>query len=81
MQSSLLPHELAKMQALLHMQPTLCGCVLITPLRVRFLTTCTCPAPRPQELAKFPAVLQKQGATQLSDMVRGRQRLAYPIKR
>lgn len=37
--------------------------------------------PVPQELAKFQAFLQKQGATQLSDMVRGRQRLAYPIKR
>ncbi|PRW44352.1 30S ribosomal S6 [Chlorella sorokiniana] len=36
---------------------------------------------RDQELAKFQAFLQKQGATQLSDMVRGRQRLAYPIKR
>ena len=36
---------------------------------------------RDQELAKFQAFLQKQGASQLSDMVRGRQRLAYPIKR
>jgi small subunit ribosomal protein S6 len=36
---------------------------------------------RDQELAKFQAFLQKQGATQLTDMVRGRQRLAYPIKR
>ena len=40
-----------------------------------------CCFPLPQELAKFQAFLQKQGATQLSDMVRGRQRLAYPIKR
>lgn len=37
--------------------------------------------PSAQELARFQAFLQKQGATQLSDMVRGRQRLAYPIKR
>ena len=36
---------------------------------------------RDQELAKFQAFLQRQGASQLSDMVRGRQRLAYPIKR
>ena len=36
---------------------------------------------RDQELAKFQAFLQKQGASQLSDMVRGRQRLAYHIKR
>lgn len=39
------------------------------------------PATTPQELAKFQAFLQKHGATMLSDMVRGRQRLAYPIKR
>ncbi|KAL4423041.1 hypothetical protein ABPG77_002075 [Micractinium sp. CCAP 211/92] len=36
---------------------------------------------RDQELARFQAFLQKQGATGLSDLVRGRQRLAYPIKR
>jgi small subunit ribosomal protein S6 len=36
---------------------------------------------RDQELAKFQAFLQKLGASQLSDLVRGRQRLAYPIKR
>lgn len=36
---------------------------------------------RDQELAKFQAFLQKEGATGLSDLVRGRQRLAYPIKR
>jgi len=36
---------------------------------------------RDQELARFQAFLQKQGATQLSDLVRGRQRLAYPIER
>lgn len=33
------------------------------------------------ELAKFEAFLSKDGATDINAMVRGRQRLAYPIKK
>ena len=36
---------------------------------------------RDQELAKFEAFLKKQSAAQIGVTVRGRQRLAYPIKK
>lgn len=36
---------------------------------------------RDQELAKFEAFLKKQAAHDIKVTVRGRQRLAYPIKR
>lgn len=36
---------------------------------------------RDVELAKFEAFLAKQGGSAVNAMVRGRQRLAYPIKK
>ena len=36
---------------------------------------------RDQELAKFEAFLKKENATDVKVTVRGRQRLAYPIKK
>jgi small subunit ribosomal protein S6 len=36
---------------------------------------------RDQELAKFEAFLKREGARDIKVTVRGRQRLAYPIKR
>ncbi len=45
------------------------------------LTTARFAYCRDVELAKFEAFLSKEGGSNVNAMVRGRQRLAYPIKK